>query len=218
MLLARLKSEPEIFHSLQGEGVRIGVPATFVRLAGCNLACAWCDTKYSWGNGIELSAENAAARILAFGGKSLVITGGEPLLQQEAVAELLPLLPSDFYVEIETNGTLEPSEFLVRRVNQWNVSPKLAHSGNAATLHRNILAHYAALPGSWFKFVVRTEHDWESIAALDLPREKIILMPCAATRDALLAVRHTIVAMCLRHGVRFGDRLHLALWGNKKGV
>ncbi len=221
MNIARLnRDEPEIFHSLQGEGPRTGTPATFLRLAQCNLACHWCDTKHSWGRGLEMSPAEVAARLLAHPGRSLVITGGEPLLQQDELAELLALLPADFYVEIETNGTLAPSPALVQRVDQWNVSPKLAHAGNgeARALVPEVLAAFAALPHSWFKFVVQDEADWEAIAALGLPQGRIILMPCATTRRALDAARPAVADMCLRHGVRLGERLHLVLWDDRKGV
>ena len=143
--------EPEIFASLQGEGASMGRPVAFVRLSRCNLACVWCDTAYTWrftgdnrphrdnitfdrkANQVTLSAEDTAQRIAALGQKRLVITGGEPLLQAPALAEMLAHLP-DIAVEIETNGTVAPPPRLDVRVDQYNVSPKLSHSGNPAAL------------------------------------------------------------------------------------
>lgn len=218
--IARLNSAPEIFYSLQGEGTRCGTPAVFLRLAGCNLKCKWCDTKHSWGTGITRAAAETAAEITAFACDSLVITGGEPLLQQAALEELLQLLPEDMHIEVETNGTICPTSRLAQRINQWNVSPKLLHSGNeqSAALPAEPLAFFAARQNAWFKFVVQAEEDWAAIAALGLPRRRIILMPCATTRAGLEAARPAVVDMCLRHGVRLGDRLHLSLWDDKKGV
>ena len=218
--IARLNSAPEIFYSLQGEGTRCGIPAVFLRLAGCNLACKWCDTKHSWGNGILCSTRDVAAHIEDYHCASLVITGGEPLMQQAPLEKLLSLLPDSLHVEVETNGTLVPTPALTRRINQWNISPKLLHSGNPQQKSHNpeALAFFASLPHAWFKFVVQSEQDWESIAALGLPQERILLMPCATTRAALEAARPAVVDMCLRHGVRLGDRLHLTLWDDKKGV
>ena len=218
--IARLNSAPEIFYSLQGEGIRSGTPAVFLRLAGCNLACKWCDTKHSWGNGILCSVRDVAAHLEEYNCASLVITGGEPLLQQGPLEKLLALLPAGLHIEVETNGTLIPTPALAQRVNQWNVSPKLQHSGNAGekSLVPAALAFFAEHPCAWFKFVVQNEADWASIAALGLPQQRIILMPCATTRAALEAARPTVVEMCLRHGVRLGDRLHLSLWDDKKGV
>ncbi|MDO4222120.1 MAG: 7-carboxy-7-deazaguanine synthase QueE [Akkermansia sp.] len=222
MKIARLNSAPEIFHSLQGEGVRTGVPAVFLRLAGCNLHCRWCDTKHSWAPGLECGEDEITRRILAFGCPALVVTGGEPLLQQDALQRLLPLLPprGEFYIEVETNGTLLPCRALAERVDQWNVSPKLGHSGNAAqdALRPDVLARFAAMENAWFKFVVAGEADWEPVAALGLPRERIILMPCAATRAELHAAAPAVVELCMRHGVRFGNRLHVELWDDAKGV
>ena len=218
--IARLNSAPEIFYSLQGEGPRCGTPAVFLRLAGCNLACKWCDTKHSWANGIPCAAENTAALIATYHAPALVITGGEPLLQQPALEKLLALLPADIFLEVETNGTIVPAQALADRVNQWNISPKLPHAGNpgASPLAPHVLQFFSSLPHAWFKFVVQGEADWHAISALNLPQERIILMPCATTRAALEAARPAVVDMCLRHRVRLGDRLHLTLWDDKKGV
>lgn len=219
MKLARLNTEGELFYSIQGEGARAGSPAVFVRLAGCNLHCRWCDTKYSWAQGANVSEEELAARILSYNSPGLVITGGEPLMQAPAIEKLLSLLPDSVFVEIETNGTIPPTPTLVARVNQWNVSPKLEHAGNSTpTLCANVLKDFVSTGHAWFKFVVQGEADWPAIAALCLPQERIILMPCATTREQLATARPAVVDMCLRHRVRFGDRLHVTLWGDKKGV
>lgn len=219
MNIARLKSEPEIFYSLQGEGPRTGTPAVFLRLSGCNLHCSWCDTRYSWLSGCELSAAGVADRVLSYDCSSLVITGGEPLLQAADIEQLLALLPADMHVEIETNGTLPPTPALAERVNQWNVSPKLAHSGNSAeqAICPSALAAFVATGRAWFKFVVSSEEDWPAIAALNLPQQRIILMPCAATRADLTAARPAVAELCLQHRVRLGDRLHVVLWDDEKG-
>ena len=131
--------EPEIFRSLQGEGVTAGTPSVFLRLATCNLACTWCDTKYTWdwqshAYGAEvmaLSGEEVNKRVLAFDLLHLVITGGEPMLQQKELAPLaVSLRQRGFFCEVETNGTLVPDAEMVEAISQWNVSPKTASSGN----------------------------------------------------------------------------------------
>ena len=220
MNIARLNSEPEIFYSLQGEGARSGCPAVFLRLAGCNLHCSWCDTRYSWLPGCELCEHDVAARVLSYGCPAIVITGGEPLLQAPAIERLLALLPVDLHVEVETNGTIAPTPALAARVDQWNVSPKLAHSGNdsAQAICPQVLAAFLATERAWFKFVVQSEDDWPAIEALKLPRERTILMPCATNRAELDAGRTIAAELCLRHRVRLGDRLHIVLWNDKKGV
>lgn len=219
MFIARLNSEPELFYSLQGEGVSAGAPAVFLRLAGCNLHCSWCDSKYSWHGGISLPAAEVAARLLAFPCRRYVITGGEPLLQAAELEELLALLPPDAAVEIETNGTLTPSPALLNRVTQWNVSPKLPHAGNGdQAFHSDALATFASLRSAWFKFVVQGEQDWLAIESLHLPADRIILMPCADNRADLLALLPAISDMALRHHARLGNRLHILLWDRKQGV
>jgi len=96
----------EIFRSLQGEGINQGRPCTFIRLAGCNLRCAWCDTSYAWEGGKEMSVTEILDRVWLQNGKHICITGGEPLLQHDEVLELLKKLSLHGYaVEIETNGT-----------------------------------------------------------------------------------------------------------------
>jgi 7-carboxy-7-deazaguanine synthase len=96
----------EIFRSLQGEGKSQGRPCTFIRLTGCNLRCAWCDTSYAREGGEEMSITEVLDRVWLQNGKQICITGGEPLLQQEGVLELLKKFSLHGYtVEIETNGT-----------------------------------------------------------------------------------------------------------------
>ena len=192
--------EPEIFASLQGEGPSAGRPSTFVRLSRCNLACVWCDTAYTWRfsgdnrphrddraydravNQVTLSEESVAARIAAAGGSRLVVTGGEPLLQAPALARMLALLPP-MHVEVETNGTIAPPPALDALIHQYNVSPKLSHSGNAADLALNPerLAHWAAEPRAWFKFVIAEPEDLEQVLAIQqahaIPGHRIFLMP-----------------------------------------
>jgi len=165
--------KPEIFASVQGEGPSAGAPCTFIRLSRCNLACVWCDTAYTWhfegderphrgaetfdrkANQVTLDEADVARRITGLGQRRLIITGGEPLLQAPALAALLELLP-DMTVEVETNGTTTAPARLDIRIDQYNVSPKLAHSGNAAELALlpERLSHYAADARAFFKFVI----------------------------------------------------------------
>lgn len=224
--LAQLHGAPEIFHSIQGEGVSQGMPCVFLRLAGCNLSCSWCDTAYSW-NGtaqsLSLTPEATAEAILRYPCHHLVITGGEPLIQQKALPALLRLLP-DHTVEMETNGTIMPDEEIALRVAQFNVSPKLPHSGNATARawKPQVLRHFADTGKAWFKFVARSKEDLDTIMQLaapaGIPRERILIMPLAADKQTLDAMRPQTVAWCLRHGLRFSDRLHISIWDNKKGV
>ena len=219
MHIARLNHAPELFFSLQGEGISAGAPAAFLRLAGCNLHCSWCDSKHSWSNSIELPLHEVAARLRELPAKRVIITGGEPLLQANELVALLLLLPPDYVIEVETNGTLFPPPELLLRVNQWNVSPKLPHAGNLPnSLQPRVLTAFASLPHSWFKFVVTGEEDWADIAQLGLPNEKILLMPCAADRTSYRRLLPIVADICLAHHVRLSPRLHIELWNTRLGV
>lgn len=122
----------EIFHSIQGEGILIGVPSIFVRLAGCNLRCLYCDTKYAWDTHYkDLTPTEVFAeiiRIVGDNGNNLLVTisGGEPLLYEKELVELAKILKNHgFRIAIETNGTICPGSELVNLIDYFNVSPKL---------------------------------------------------------------------------------------------
>ncbi len=232
---------PEIFASLQGEGPSQGIPVAFVRLSRCNLACVWCDTAYTWrfegdnrphrdgiaferkANQVTLSPAGTAERIAALGQKRLVITGGEPLLQAGALAETLALLP-DISVEIETNGTVAPPARLDVRVDQYNVSPKLAHSGNPADLALipERLDAWAADPRAFLKFVIAAPEDVEEVLALQqryrFKPERVFLMAEGTDSTTQRERQAWLSALCLEHGFRMSDRLHIHLYGDTRGT
>lgn len=230
-LATTVPGEPEIFASLQGEGPSAGRPSTFVRLSNCNLACAWCDTAYTWdftryerrAEQVMLSEADTAARILAFAGNRLVVTGGEPLLQGPALAKLLALLPG-MHVEIETNGTVAPPPALDALIHQYNVSPKLAHSGNPAAqaLIPDRLTAFAADARAFFKFVVATPGDVADVLALAatyaIPRERLFVMPEGTDSAGLRARSRWLADICAREGLRLSDRLHIHLYGDTRGT
>lgn len=232
---------PEIFASLQGEGPSMGMPVAFVRLSRCNLACMWCDTAYTWrfegdnrphrddltfdrrANQITLPPAEAAARIAALGQRRLVITGGEPLLQAGALAEMLAHLP-DMTIEIETNGTVAAPPRLDIRVDQYNVSPKLSHSGNpeSIALIPERLDAYAADSRAFFKFVIAQPEDVDEVLALQrrwrIPRDRIFLMPEGTDSSVLRARLAWLAPLCLEHGLRLSDRMHIHLYGDTRGT
>jgi len=233
--------EPEIFASLQGEGPSAGKPCAFVRLSRCNLACTWCDTAYTWrfegderphrdgvayaraANQVTLGEDEVAARIAVLGKPRLVVTGGEPLLQAPALARMLALLPG-MAIEIETNGTVAPPPALDALVQQYNVSPKLAHSGNPGELALipERLRHWAAERRAAFKFVIAAPVDVEEVLMLAntyaLPHERIWLM-AEGTDSATLTARESWLAqLCLAHNLTLSKRLHIELYGDTRGT
>lgn len=250
MKLARLGDGPEIFHTIQGEGVSAGCPAVFIRTSRCNLHCVWCDTDHTWNfEGtpwphhkdqdpgyrkfkkeevtFEIEPEAAARCILAYDCARVVITGGEPLLQEKDCLALIEAVRSarpDAIFEIETNGTRKPSPALAAAIDQFNVSPKLANSGMAAELRLvpDALHALAALPQSWFKFVVKNPEDLVEIEQCledhAIAATKVILMPEGRDPSSLDQRAQWLAECCKNKGFRFGDRLHVRLWGDKRGV
>ena len=223
---------PEIFYSLQGEGASTGTPSVFLRLALCNLACGWCDTKYTWQwqnydyaqEVVSLDSGRVEEDILAYGCHHLVITGGEPLIQQEELAPLVTSLKSiGFYCEVETNGTIAPSTQLCRDIAQWNVSPKLATSGNALERRKlpKVLEAFGSLPNAYFKFVIVGPEDIHEVCSLvdkiGLPRDRIILMPEGTTQEDIKARSGWVAQACVNEGFRFSTRLQILLWGDERG-
>jgi 7-carboxy-7-deazaguanine synthase len=241
---------PEIFRSIQGEGRNAGRVRTFIRLSGCNLHCVWCDTAYTWnwfGSDFvherdepsrphkfdpatemeKLSVEDAVARIRELPSEGVVVTGGEPLMQREALVALIDALKvdnPDLQVEIETNGSIAPGDALSRRVDLFTVSPKLRHSGNdpAIALNRAALAAFAGDEKAAFKFVARTPDDVAAVATLaaelNIPPSRIYVMPEGVTSQQLHERGRLLVGPVLAHGFNFTDRLHIHLFGAARGV
>lgn len=250
MKLAKLGDGPEIFHTIQGEGVSVGAPAVFIRASRCNLHCVWCDTDHTWNFAgtpwphakdtvagyakhvkadvtCEITPLKAAARILTYACERTVITGGEPLLQETEFLEMIGHIRAQqpaHQFEVETNGTRLPSAAFHEAVNQFNVSPKLANSGMAAALRlkADALAFFANSPKAWFKFVVAEPADLEEIQILrdtyQLPHQRVLLMPEGRTSAELDRHAAWLAEVCRDRGFRFCDRLHIRLWGDKRGV
>lgn len=242
----RIKSHPDtlkvsgdqIFATLQGEGVTAGQPAIFLRLHFCNLACSWCDTGYTWDKNreefwkelVDWTLPETAGNVeltwsKEFGGqvsdseKRIVITGGESLLQQKKIVELLNYLPN-WNVEIETNGTIAPLQELYN--SQINCSPKLENSNNSKNrrFRPEVLKIINELPNSWFKFVVTTQTDLEEIDQIvkqcNLTPEKILIMPEGVTLDATTAHLVIVEEAVKEKGWNVTKRNQLEWFGNKR--
>jgi organic radical activating enzyme len=241
VLATTAPGEPEIFASLQGEGPSQGKPCAFVRLSRCNLACQWCDTAYTWhfegderphrsgltyerqANQITLPEEEVAAHIAALAMPRLVITGGEPLLQGAALARMVDMLPP-MAIEVETNGTADPPAALDIHIDQYTVSPKLAHSGNPAELALipRMLDRWATDERAVFKFVIAEPGDIDEVLALArrhgiLP-QRIWLMAEGTDAGTLAAREHWLAQLCLEHRLTLSKRLHIELYGDSRGT
>lgn len=233
LLLSRMADgRPEIFASIQGEGASLGQPSTFVRLAVCNLQCSWCDTAYTWDWSRFNRSEQVMAlpvlpvmeAVTALAPRRVVITGGEPLLQRRQLAPFAAALKArGYWLEVETNGTVLPAG-LEESIDQFNVSPKLGHSGNVglARLRPAPVRWFASNPRAFFKFVVQSESDLAEVEALcaayEVPAERVVLMPEGRTAEELRQRSPWLAEFCTQRGYRFSTRLHILIWGDKRGV
>lgn len=224
---------PEIFFSVQGEGLNLGKPAVFLRLALCNLACIWCDTKYTWDwqqfnreeQIVEIPAEEAQREILRYNCKYLVVTGGEPLLQQKQLIPLLSHLKNKkFYIDIETNGTIIPDPELANLVDHWSVSPKLQNSRNPRPSREIPEAYhfFSKIPSCHFKYVIQNEDDFMEAQSIiqkyGVAPGRTFLMPEAQNTESLLEKSGWLVELCKSHGYLYSTRLQILLWDNRRGV
>jgi organic radical activating enzyme len=223
---------PELFTSIQGEGASAGTPSAFLRLALCNLHCVWCDTKYTWDwrsydyaeQVMTVDAEQLREAVRAQPARNLVLTGGEPLLQQEAAGPLLAELRAQgFRVEVETNGTVLPRAEFAAEVDQWNVSPKLSNSSDPERLRLRAepLAWFAAAGNAWFKFVVAAPADLAEVerlvARFAISPGRVFLMPEARTAEDVRRRSEWLVSAAIERGYRLSPRLHVLLWGDERG-
>jgi 7-carboxy-7-deazaguanine synthase len=220
----------EIFYSVQGEGILAGVPSVFVRTTGCNLRCSWCDTPYtSWKpEGDEMAIDAIVEHAASFAAaRHVVITGGEPMIAHGVVELSEQLRAHGMHITIETAGTV----FAPVACDLMSISPKLANSTPEGVFHDrheqlrlqpDVLLSLTHTYDYQLKFVVANESDLaelQKIAALvNAPPEKIILMPEGTNSDVLSERGVWIAELCKQHGYRFGPRLHVYLWGSKRGV
>lgn len=245
MKLARLGEGPEIFHSLQGEGLHQGRPSVFVRTSRCNLYCSWCDTPYTWNwsdaafasdsgrkysraeETVDLDVRDVARRVTRWPCKNVVLTGGEPLLQARDCERLCRILRSfdpRYEFDVETNGTLMPTDWMLEHVSLFSVSPKLSHSGvpRRLRLRPEVLRAFARSPRSAFKLVVRSSEDLEEIREIvrdcEIDPDRVQLMPEGARASDVAARRATVAQLCQGGGYRYTDRLHLMLYDGRRGT
>lgn len=223
----------EIFESIQGEGMLAGVPSLFLRASGCNLRCSWCDTPHaSWApEGEEWTSDQLAARAAACKLRHVVITGGEPMI----FADLAPLTRRldalGKHITIETAGTVDQDV----ACHLMSISPKLANSTphgvdggrwvemhERARLRPDVLRALMARYDYQLKFVIREEADLAEVLALatelEAPAERVLLMPEGFEPDLLRERSVWLAEVCRRTGFRYSPRLHIFLYGNRRGV
>lgn len=228
----------EIFYSVQGEGSLTGVPSVFVRTSGCNLRCTWCDTPYaSWQpEGPEMSLDTILAEVQKHPTRFVVVTGGEPMIAKGIGDFLTQLHEQGHHITVETAGTVPPGDL---HIDLASLSPKLSNSipsaekaGAAWAKRHNETRLQPAVLQEWLerardyqlKFVISDENDLreaQSVIAsigLPVPPEKVLLMPEGTSMEAMRTRYSLLIQACLTHGYRLSPRLHIELFGNKRGT
>ncbi len=223
----------EEFLSIQGEGKTCGVRAVFLRLSGCVCTCTWCDTEEVWKRGdfyephelMVLFKEKGYIDAIAKGAH-LVLTGGDPLMQQTRLSEFLILLFAQLgmipYIEVETEAVIQPKQALDQWVRQYNVSPKLANSGMpiARRFIKGVFAWHSHDTRSFFKIPVSTEADvdeFEKLAEgenLRILRERnaLWLLPLSNHRENWQKKAPVLAEVAMRRGYNLSPRLQLTIW------
>jgi 7-carboxy-7-deazaguanine synthase len=224
----------EIFCSIQGEGLLAGVPSVFVRTSGCNLRCWFCDSDYtSWHvEGEDLSVDEVLDRVTAYPVRHAVVTGGEPMIAPGVEELTLGLRRRGYHITIETAATV----FRPVECDLASLSPKLASStpidregGRFAGRHErlrlrpDVIGAFMQRYPYQLKFVIDRPADLDEVRALlaELPgadRERVLLMPQGVTAEEVRARGLWLVEECKRHGFRYCPRLHIDLYGNRRGT
>jgi 7-carboxy-7-deazaguanine synthase len=224
----------EIFGpTFQGEGPSVGQRCTFIRFGGCNLHCSWCDTPYTWDwtrfdpkvelKRMTLVEVEKAVAALDGHPRTIVLTGGEPLLQKQ-LRNLMVVLYKRWPVlriEVETNGTIVPP-FSPAMVSQFNVSPKLNNSGNtyAERTSEQAMEFFTKDCRSIFKFVVRDMDDLLEVKRLqshfNIPSGKIYIMPEGTDASKVEGTLRTLADEVLKCRYNLTTRLQVLLWGNER--
>ncbi|AOS44003.1 7-carboxy-7-deazaguanine synthase [Lacunisphaera limnophila] len=226
----------EIFYSLQGEGELMGVPSVFVRTSGCNLRCNWCDTPYaSWQpEGTPMEVEAILAEVTRHPAKHVVLTGGEPMVAPGIHELAFQLQERGYHITIETAGTILPRGIAC---DLASISPKLKHSAPDARLDdtwrrkHEELRWQPAVVTAWMacqdyqlKFVVSSEADVTELEGMlretdtAIPPSKVLLMPEGVTIEALRSRAGWLGEVCKARGYRYAPRLHIELYGNRRGT
>ncbi|WP_239127188.1 7-carboxy-7-deazaguanine synthase QueE [Asanoa siamensis] len=218
--------------TLQGEGPSCGQQALFVRLSRCNLSCPGCDTPFTWDRSRydlrehtrRYSAASLVSWVLEHPTPLVVISGGEPLLQQDRIFPVVAALTAaGRRVEIETNGAVTPSPELVAQVAAFNVSPKLAAFASERDADRRInpaaLSTLVTSGKAVFKFVASGVADLEEVSDLVTRFElaPVWVMPEGSTSEVIVSRMRELADAVVARGWNLTTRLHVLLWEDARG-
>jgi len=204
----------EIFHSLQGESTRVGLPTVFVRLTGCPLRCVWCDTAYAFSGGETMTVPEVLTSVARFHCPTVCVTGGEPLAQKTCLPLLAALCDASYSVSLETSGALDIGgvDARVSRI----VDLKAPDSGEAAKNRWENLSQLT--PRDELKLVLASEADylWAKETLRERRLDRLCTVLFAPVQGSLAPAQ--LAEWILRDGlpVRFQLQLHKLLWGNER--
>jgi 7-carboxy-7-deazaguanine synthase len=233
----------ELFYSIQGEGALLGMPSVFIRTSGCNLRCAWCDTPYtSWQpEGVDYALDRILDEVKAHPTGHVVVTGGEPMIAPEIIPLTERLRQAGLHITVETAGTV----FQPVACDLMSISPKLANStpvpGRSSWLaadaqaaarwaaqhdrlriNRGVLRDLMSRYDYQLKFVIEGPADLDEVralvASLSADPRRVVLMPEGTDRNVLRERGVWLAEIAKAEGFRYTPRLHVELWGNRRGV
>jgi 7-carboxy-7-deazaguanine synthase len=225
----------ELFYSIQGEGKLAGVPSVFIRASGCNLRCVWCDTPYaSWNpEGADVPVDQIVQRVAEHPAKHIVLTGGEPLIMPDAAPLCAALRKLGYHITVETAATV----FQDLAIDLASLSPKLSNSTPDASTHPALAQSHErqrlrpeviqrfidTAPDFQLKFVVSGPHDLAEIKSLlnglkNWTSTDVLLMPEGTDAKTLADRSGWIAKACQETGYRYCPRLHIDLYGNRRGT
>jgi len=206
----------EIFHSLQGESSRVGLPTVFVRLTGCPLRCGYCDTEYAFHGGTTQSFEEILATVASYQAQYVCVTGGEPLAQKGCHELLMRLCEAGYKVSIETSGAMDISQVDQRISVIMDI--KTPGSGEESkNLWRNI-AHLSQKDEVKFVLVDKADYDWAKQILEQYNLTSICPVLFSPVYKTLAPAELAAWVLADRLQVRMQVQLHKILWGEKAGV
>jgi len=205
----------EIFYSIQGEGILVGVPSIFLRLSGCNLRCSFCDTKYSYIQGKEMSIQAILDKIMKFGCTNICITGGEPLFQKNAVKLIETLLQKNYKLCLETNGSISIKKLVGKKSLIISMDIKCPSSGSHDQMSMKNISYLSEK--DQLKFIIKNKKDYDyakKILKRYNPSCTVFFQPVWGTNPKKLASW----ILNDRLSVRLALQLHKIIWEEKRGV
>lgn len=204
----------EIFYSIQGEGINIGIPMVFVRVTGCNLRCKWCDTKYAFEEGTEMSIEEIFNKVDEFNMNRVCVTGGEPLIYKEITKLLSKFIDAGYFVQLQTNGSKTIQEMPCEENLCISMDIKCPSSGMHDKMDFSNIELLS--PFDELKFVIADETDLnyaKQVIEKYKPKTNVVFQPVYGTDIKMIAD----AVLESKLNVRVLPQLHKIIWGEVRG-